>query len=284
MPISSLTSERVAKLLQQKSDKQDELNALLKLSAKDIWNHDLETLAMAWQDVLEDDRIARSVDANQKKKGASSKFAKANRKRVSDAADGEYQERKTKVAKTKANASPRTTQSKITSFTSTTTEPKGTKGMHTASFTSVNKPGSSSSVLTKKEDVFKTPISYDDDDDFDILVKGIRPAQKPVTIDLLSPETAVKPKKTFAIPEVKKPSFAAPAPKPRAVSKSKPVKRKIESDDEEEFSFMADDKPATTAETGGRRPARAAASRKTIVLTSDVSDEEDDFEEDEDDE
>jgi DNA topoisomerase II len=283
MPISSLTSERVAKLLQQKSDKQDELNALLKLSAKDIWNHDLDDLAMAWQDVLEDDRRARSVDATQKKKGASSKFTKVNRKRVSDAADGEYQERKPKVAKTKANASPRTTQSKITSFTSKPTEPKGTKGMHTASFTSVNKAGSSSSVLTKKEDVFKTPISFDDDEDFDILVRGIRPAQKPVTIDLLSPETAVKPKKTFAIPGVKKPSFAAPAPKPRAVSKSKPVKRKIESDDEEEFSFMADDKPAST-ETGGRRPARAAASKKTIVLTSDISDEEDDFEEDEDDE
>jgi hypothetical protein len=285
MPISSLTAEKVNRLLKQKVDKQDELNELLKLSAKDIWNRDLDDLEVAWHDVLEDDRIARSTDTTQKKKTAS-KFAKANRKRVSDAADGDYQERKAKVPKTKANASPRTTQSKITSFTAKPTEPKGAKAMHTAAFTSVNKAGASSSIVAKKE-VFKTPISYEDDDDFDALVAGLRPEQKPVTIDLLSPETAVKPKKTFTIPGVKKPSFAAPAPKARVVSKSKGVKRKVESDDEDEFSFMADEKQSPTVSVGGRRPARAAASKaKTIVLTSDDifdESEEGDFDEEEDD-
>lgn len=285
MPISSLTSERVDRLLKQKSDKQDELNAMLKLSTKDIWNRDLNDLEAAWEDVLEGDRIARSTDLNGKKKGPTSKFAKANRKRVSDAADGEYQERKPKIAKTKANASPRTTQSKITSFTSKPTESKGAKAMHTAAFTSVNKAGTSASITAKKE-TFNTPISYDDDD-FDALVAGLRPEPKPITIDLLSPETAVKPKKTFTIPAVKKPSFAAPAPKPRAVSKSKSVKRKIESDDEDEFSFMADNKSSPAVSAGGRRPSRAAASKaKTIVLTSDDifdESEEDDFDEEEDD-
>jgi DNA topoisomerase II len=283
MAIWSLTQERVEKLLTQRANKETELNDLLKLSAKDIWNRDLDEVSEAWQDVLRSDVLAAQTDKSQKKR-TTSKFAKVSRKRVSDVADGEYMEKKPKAAKTKANSSPG--QSKITSFTS---KPSGAKEIHTAAFTSVNKVGSSSDIAKKTEISKVTPIiSLDDDDEFESLIKGIRNDEKPVTIDLLSPQTAMKPKKTFTIPGTKKPS-ALTAPKPRAVSKPKPSKRKLESDDEDDsFAFMADNRSSIPpSEAGGRRPARAAATKaRAIVLTSDdvFDEDEDEFDEDEDDE
>src|SRR5271170_722002 len=287
MAIYSLTTERVNSLLKQRGAKEDELNELLNLSAKDLWNRDLDDLSVAFQDMLHQDMLNAQQDQKGKKK-TTSKFAKVNRKRVSDAADGgEYKEKKPKAAKLKANTSPNSKPSKITSFA---TKPSGAKEMHTAAFTSVNKTGSSSLDIPKKEALTKATsiITIDDDDDFDALIKDIRPS-KPPTIDLLSPSTAVKPKKTFSIPGIKKPSTSA-APKPRAASKSKASKRKVESDDEDDsFAFMDEGPSAPAAEA--RRPARAAASKaRAIVLTSDdvfdeLDDEEDDdSEEDEDDE
>jgi DNA topoisomerase II len=286
MQIYSLTNERVERLRAQQSNKENELNMLLKLSAKDIWTRDLDDVSEAWQEVLRNDILAAQNDKSGKKKGATSKFAKVSRKRASDVADGEYKDKKPKVAKTKVNGSPgQSKQSKITSFTS---KPTGAKEMHTAAFTSVNKTGSSSFAVPKKTEISKAmPIlSIDDDDEFESLIKGIRPDTKPETIDLLSPQTAMKPKKTFTIPATRKPALTAP--KSRAASKSKAPKRKVDSDnDDDSFAFMADDKLSAPVDAGERRPARAAATKaRAIVLTSDdvfdELDEEDEFEEDED--
>ena len=157
MAIYALTNERVEKLKRQVINKQEELNQLLKLSAKDIWTQDLNELSAAWQGVLDDDIRAARNDKSTKKKGTTSKFSKVSRKRASDAADGEYMEKKPKAAKTKANTSPG--QSKITSFTA---KPTGAKEMHTAAFTSVNKTGS---TLQKKNEISKVAMSIDDDDE-----------------------------------------------------------------------------------------------------------------------
>ena len=276
MAIYSLTTERVNTLLKQRGAKEVELNELLNLSAKDLWNRDLDELSVAFQDMLNQDILNAQQDQKGKKK-TTSKFAKANRKRVSDAADGgEYTEKKPKAAKLKANTSPNSKPSKTTSFAA---KPSGAKEMNTAAFTSVNKTGPSSLAIPKKETLTKATsiITVDDDDEFDALIKDVRPS-KPSTIDLLSPSTAVKPKKTFSIPGIKKPSTSAP--KPRAVSKSKAPKRKVESDDEDDsFAFMDEGPSAPAVEA--RRPARAAASKaRAIVLTSDdVFDELDDEEE-----
>jgi DNA topoisomerase-2 len=284
MPIYALTNERVKSLLDQKAKKQVELNEMLQLSAKDLWNSDLDDLSAAWQDLLETDITEGKDDLDKTKKGRSSKFTKVSKKRASDAGDGEFMVKKPKAAKAGAAAS------KTTSFSAKVASPKGTKGMHTAAFTSVNKIGS---TIAKKEDIKKvsSAISIADDDEFETLIKGIRTEAKPEIVDLLSPQTAVKPKKTFTIPGVRKPSALA-APKPRAVSKTKTIKRKVESDDEDSFAFMADDRSSVPAEAGGRRPARAAATKaRAIVLTSDdvfdeseeseidVDDDEDDDEE-----
>jgi len=285
MHIYSLTTERVLRLKDQRVKKEAELNAFLKRTAKDLWIEDLDELMNEWEEVLEDDiRVASKEVSMKKKKGASSKFAKASRKRASDAADGEYMERKPKVAKTKATSSPK--QSKITSFASKAAKVEGVKTIHTAAFTSVNKAGESASTTAKRELISKVKpmLIDDDDDDFDLLVKGVRAEEKPITIDLLSPSTAVKPKKTFSIPGLKKPA-APPLQKSRQVSKSKAVKRKEESEDEESFSFMADDREPIVRPAAERRPARAAATKaKAIVLTSDDVYDEDDTEDEEDEE
>lgn len=278
MPIYSLTNEHVQRLLNQREGKESELNDLLKLSGKDLWNRDLDQVSAAWQDCLESD-IQDLEDSKKKKtKKTTSKLGKVGKKRLSDV-DAEYMDKKPKVAKTKTNSSPRA-QTKITSFTKSTEA----KEMHTAAFTSVNQASSAPLTLPKKS---KAPAmrAFDEDEEFDFLIKGIRTDQKSETIDLLSPQTAVKPKKTFSIPAIRKPS----APKPRGVSKTKALKRKIESDDEDDsFAFMAEDKPSAPSAAADRRPARAAASKaKAIVLTSDdvfdeLDDEEDDFDEEED--
>src|SRR5579862_870202 len=101
MHIYNLTVERVEKLLEQRRKKEAELNEFLKLSAKDLWTHDLDEVEEEWKAVLDDDiRIASKEISMKKKKGAASKFAKASRKRVSDA-DSDYMDRKPKTAKTK---------------------------------------------------------------------------------------------------------------------------------------------------------------------------------------
>jgi len=274
MPIYSLTNERVEKLIGQRRSKEAELNELLKLSAKDIWHGDLDELSAAWQNVLEMDIVEMETAKNQKQKKATSKLSKAAKKRLSDV-DGDYQEKKAKVAKTKANSSPRG-QTKISSFT----KPIAAKEMHTAAFTSVNQAGSASLALPKKSKA-AAMTAFDEDEEFESLIKGIRTEEKPATIDLVSPQTAVKPKKSFSIPGIRKPSV----PKPRAVSKSKAFKRKVESDDEDDSYAFMDEKPSAPAAAAERRPARAAATKaKAIVLTSDdvfddLDEEEDDFDE-----
>ena len=279
MPIYSLTNERVQRLLNQRDGKDTELKELLKLSAKDLWNRDLDDVSASWQDMLEKDIHALEDSKNKKSKKTTSKLGKVSKKRLSEV-DGEYMDKKPKIAKTKANSSPRS-QTKITNFT----KPTEAKEMHTAAFTSVNQASSAPLALPKKS---KAPAmrAFDEDEEFESLIKGIRSEQKPETIDLLSPQTAMKPKKTFSIPDIRKPSV----PKPRAASKTKVLKRKIDSDDEDDsFAFMAEDKPSAPVTTAERRPARAAASKaKAIVLTSDdvfdeLDDDEDGFDEEEDD-
>lgn len=59
MKIWSLTQERYQKLLKQKQEKETELENLLKLSAKDIWNTDLEAFEIGYQEFLQRDQEAR---------------------------------------------------------------------------------------------------------------------------------------------------------------------------------------------------------------------------------
>lgn len=60
MSLWSLTRERYEKLLKQRDDKEGELNQLLRLSAKDLWNDDLDKFLVSWNKFLDDDFEQRS--------------------------------------------------------------------------------------------------------------------------------------------------------------------------------------------------------------------------------
>lgn len=60
MSLWSLTRERYEKLLQQRGDKESELNVLLGKSAKDLWSEDLAAFMESWQKFLDDDERERS--------------------------------------------------------------------------------------------------------------------------------------------------------------------------------------------------------------------------------
>lgn len=72
MKIWSLTKERYEKLLEQMQEKQTELERLLKLSAKDLWNIDLDDFMAQYERFIElDEEIRNNIvpDAATKKKG-----------------------------------------------------------------------------------------------------------------------------------------------------------------------------------------------------------------------
>lgn len=84
MRIWSLTKERYEKLLQLKQEKEAELEALLKLSAKDLWNIDLDDFMKNYDEFLKLDEDIRNGDLPTKGKGK----GKGKRKRGGD--DDEY--------------------------------------------------------------------------------------------------------------------------------------------------------------------------------------------------
>ncbi|SCV70341.1 BQ2448_1735 [Microbotryum intermedium] len=59
MALRSLTKEKIQRLEAECKTKEDELNTLLALSAKDLWSNDLETFAAQWEQLLERDSAAQ---------------------------------------------------------------------------------------------------------------------------------------------------------------------------------------------------------------------------------
>ena len=92
MAIWSLTLERVEKLLAQIGDKEMEIDALIKLSPKDLWNSDLDDFLAVWNAELDDEKkrakkirgIGRRASA---KLGIGAKPSKRKRKGGDDSDD-----------------------------------------------------------------------------------------------------------------------------------------------------------------------------------------------------
>ncbi|KAM0790561.1 hypothetical protein ACM66B_004430 [Microbotryomycetes sp. NB124-2] len=59
MSFSSLTAERVAKLLSERDERERELTELLKLSAQDLWERDLDKFEREWEQLLANDVVAQ---------------------------------------------------------------------------------------------------------------------------------------------------------------------------------------------------------------------------------
>lgn len=95
MAIWSLTQERIEKLLKQIGDKEAEVDALQKLSPKDIWNVDLDAFVNEWNTQLEEEskrkkKIAGITRRASHKLGISAgKGAKGKKKRKADDSDSD---------------------------------------------------------------------------------------------------------------------------------------------------------------------------------------------------
>ncbi|KAH7135608.1 DNA topoisomerase [Dendryphion nanum] len=92
MAIWSLTQERVDKLLKQIGDKELEIDELIKLSPKDIWNHDLDAFVDEWNNELaeEDNRAKTAAKLGRRgsrKLGIGAAKSKAKKKRKMNDSD-----------------------------------------------------------------------------------------------------------------------------------------------------------------------------------------------------
>ncbi|ODQ67105.1 type II DNA topoisomerase, partial [Nadsonia fulvescens var. elongata DSM 6958] len=95
MPIWSLTYERYEKLLKERNGKETELIALLRLSAKDLWNIDLDDFVKGWNNFMEFDHEKRSSLIPKKKSTA--KKGRKTKVDDDDFAPGATKKKKTAV-------------------------------------------------------------------------------------------------------------------------------------------------------------------------------------------
>ncbi|KAK9767393.1 DNA topoisomerase 2 [Basidiobolus ranarum] len=69
MPIWNLTMEKVEKLIKEREQKEAELTALLSLTAKDLWNRDLDDFLIKWEEMqVEDYEIFHPTEIRSKSK------------------------------------------------------------------------------------------------------------------------------------------------------------------------------------------------------------------------
>lgn len=110
MPANSFTHEMIAKLQQQKDDKEAELTALLAKSAKDLWLQDLDDFAALWEATLTQDTAALEKTRKGARPGAKkgpAKKRKAMHDDDSDDSTGDFMPTKKAAAAAKPRAPPK---------------------------------------------------------------------------------------------------------------------------------------------------------------------------------
>ncbi|ODV78226.1 DNA topoisomerase II [Suhomyces tanzawaensis NRRL Y-17324] len=123
MAIWSLTKERYEKLLKQKDEKEEELNILLRKSAKDLWNEDLDDFLVEWERFLErdyQDRANLASGPGSKTKGKLKRAPKRKEIKKEDD-DEEYGPTKKKPAVAKPKAKVEKKPDVLSFFSSTPT-------------------------------------------------------------------------------------------------------------------------------------------------------------------
>src|SRR5947209_14131622 len=117
MPLWSLTQERVDKLLRQISDKEIQMDTLIKLSKEDLWRKDLDDFIAEWRFQLEDEQQRqRNIAKTAKNRRTSKKFklgpvAKKRKGLGDDSGDDDFEVSKPSKKQTKITAfkAPRAT-------------------------------------------------------------------------------------------------------------------------------------------------------------------------------
>ncbi|KAF2867001.1 DNA topoisomerase [Massariosphaeria phaeospora] len=262
MAIWSLTQERVEKLLKQIGDRELEIDALIKLTPKDLWNIDLEAFVEGWNEHLqvEDDRakkVAKSGRRASQKLGIGPSKGKKKKRKMDDSNSDDSA---SDFGPAKKKAKPKT--GGLLSYLHKDSEPA-----KKPSATAALKSGAASGTTASKQNGM---LGY--------LVKKDSPPVTDGAMDLDEPAQeatapATKRGRPAAAKNVKK---DVPAKKDIPAKKSVPVA--VDSDDESDvFAAVAKEaetKPAETTTTS--RTARGAA-RKVPKYTLDESDSDDDM-------
>ncbi|CUM64521.1 uncharacterized protein PRCAT00002126001 [Priceomyces carsonii] len=155
MSIWSLTRERYEKLLKQRDDKQEELTDLLKLTAKDLWNADLDEFVKQWHKFLQVDYEQRATMIPNV--GTKSK---AKRRKVKQE-PGDAQPSKKRATKVKPTSNEKLLSSSSTESVTSSASSKPSK----AKVSAVKKEQQPDvlSFFSRADDNSKTPSDLDQD-------------------------------------------------------------------------------------------------------------------------
>ncbi|KAL4908501.1 hypothetical protein BDW74DRAFT_147529 [Aspergillus multicolor] len=264
MAIWSLTQERVARLLKQIGDKEEEIDALIKLSKEDIWLRDLDDFIEEWRKQLAEAEDRRT---GQKKKGrrVSTKLATVGRavggkkrKAADDDSDDDFV-----VSKSKKKAAPKKAEAEggLASFFKKAKPPPPPKDSDSDSDFDFG----IEEVMPKKSrgptKVSPEPKDEDGDVDMDASEPEVAPKKSRA-----APKAAAKPKKEEDDDDVK-PKAKPAAKKGRAAAAAKPKPKDDDSDlDDDEFMEIA---KAEAAKAPSSRAGRKAAPKKYTLDDSD---------------
>jgi len=247
MAIWSLTQERVEKLLKQIGDKETEIDALIKLSPKDLWTKDLDELLEEWHTQLQVE-ATRAKKSKGKGRRTSQKLGVLgnSKKRKSDDSDDDDDDDFVVSKKAKTAA-----KSAAASKTAPAARSKVSKGATGLLDNFLVKP-----TTTKSAGVF--PV-----------VDGIeqQPVEAPpaVKAGLIEPSEITKPlvRRKMTKIEDSDDDDIEMATKPVAKAPARRIKTALDTDDEEEVAPVR-----ATA-----KPAAKPAPRKKPVIESDSGDD-----------
>ena len=255
MAIWSLTQERVEKLMKQIGDKEDEVDVLIKLTPKDLWNADLEAFVAEWNIQLVEEaeqkkKIQRMGRRASHKLGiGASKGGKTKKKRKMGDSDDSDSGSDFGPAKKKTKPKKEGLLSYLREADPSEKKPEPAKSSFGA--TANQKQGSLLSHLVRTDTKKESPPQTDG-------------PSSPVEAE---PAPAPKP---------------APAAKPRgrpaAAKKPTPIISDDEDDDSDVFAVVAKEeakKPAPVPKTNGRAPRAATKPVSKYTMDSDSDDDDD---------
>ncbi|GAA5893645.1 hypothetical protein JCM6882_007868 [Rhodosporidiobolus microsporus] len=320
MALSSLTAERVAKLLAERDARRDELDALLRRSPQDLWRSDLDDFSAKWDELLTNVEAAQNkalkgaktkgkgtarkrvaaagsdgdsdFEAKPKKKAPAAKKAKAAVALPTSEADDVVVSAASKKAATKKAKAPIALPSEDAMDEDPAPAPAKKKATAAAKRKSVElsddeeaTPPKKKAAPAKKAPVKKKVVEEDEDDDLDDLYA--LPAKKPPAHSPKGKKAAAKPTKAKVVElsDDEGEEEEKPAPKKKAVAaakpKAKPAKKAAPKSEDEDDDVLSD-APAPKARSS--RATRAPAKSYKVDPLSDDEDAEESFMVDDDDE
>lgn len=239
MAIWSLTQERVEKILRQISDKEMEIDTLLKLSSKDLWTRDLDAFLEEWHLQLEEEKTRKKKIAGISRR-ASAKLGinvKGGRKKKRAGSDDESSDDDFVVSKKKR---PKSVMDRV--------KPKAPSTLmsffNQTAIVSQKQPIEKKAPPAKLAALVSKPKSTSPDDHEDDFMDIDMPVVQPEVIAVKKAAAAAK---------------AKPAP---AKLTSKPKKIVDISDDDEDDVFAAVAEEAKTKRGAEPAPSRAARAKK----------------------